>query len=95
MNAPRAREQQIDSDERDTRLTALACEGRPTVQHWWGRRTHQGRHGAFCYICNDIVATWSSRWPITERAKYKLHAHRAIHIRELLDGSHLKPEERS
>ncbi len=77
----------------DRALTQEAWRKHPRARNWWGRRTLEGKHGARCYLCDEFIATWSSRWPITERAQFKIAVHRESHIRELLDGSQTEPEE--
>lgn len=75
-----ARKLQSVDGEPDDRLTALAQLGRPTVRHWWGRRQRPGWNGAVCYLCGSDIATWPSRWPITDEAKLAIDRHRTIEI---------------
>jgi hypothetical protein len=88
-----ARSQQVEADDRDTQLTRIARSHRPGARHWWGRRRTQTGAGAHCYICDDIIAAWSSRWPITEGARLRIALHRELHIKALLDGAATQPEE--
>lgn len=41
--------------------------------------------GAWCYLCNAPIATWSSRWQVTETARLAVLAHRIEHIQGRLD----------
>lgn len=43
-------------------------------------------NGAWCYLCDRPIATWSSRWPVTEQAKALICLHRMSHIQERLDA---------
>jgi len=43
------------------------------------------RQGAWCYVCEKPIATWSSRWPMTEQAKAAVELHRLQHIQGRLD----------
>ena len=74
-------------------LTELARQKHPRVRGWWGRRWLDGTNGARCYICDEFIATWSSRWPMTAGAKSKIAVHRQMHIRQSLDAWHTQPEE--
>jgi len=42
-------------------------------------------HGAWCYICNLPIATWSSKYPMTEAARAAVQNHRTDHIQGRLD----------
>lgn len=80
-----ARCQQLEADHRDDALTALALAAEPRRRHWWGRRWLNGQNGAHCYLCGEMIATWSSRVPITIAAQDLIAQHRAMHIRDDLD----------
>lgn len=43
------------------------------------------RTGAECYLCGTIIATWSSRWPVTEAARSAIEVHRQFELRRQLD----------
>lgn len=43
------------------------------------------RNGAWCYLCDKAITSWSSSWPITEQAKAAIAAHRSEHIQRRLD----------
>lgn len=86
MAVPVARRQQLVWGRHDVQLTRLARQHTPGISNWWGRRFKHGRNGAWCYICEHFVATWSSRSPITVEARQVLHEHRVWHIGRLLDG---------
>lgn len=90
-----ARKLQAEADERDDKLTALAQLERPTVRHWWGRRQRPGWNGAVCYLCGSDIATWPSRWPITDEAKAAIADHRVAEIQLLLgERRHTREETR-
>jgi hypothetical protein len=88
-----AQRQQHVFDRRDAELTRRARRRRPRIKHWWGRRWQGRQNGAYCYLCNDFIATWSSRWPITEQARQLIAWHREDHLLRRLDGREIKPEE--
>ena len=43
------------------------------------------RTGAWCYVCNTPIVTWSSRWPVPEIAVAAIAAHRTEHLQGTLD----------
>lgn len=43
------------------------------------------RRGAWCYLCDSPIVTWSSRWPVTEIALMAIRRHRSEHIQGRLD----------
>jgi len=90
LNTSIARVQQLQADYRDDQLTLRAQARRPGVRHWWGRRSLHGQHGAYCYLCDEHISTWSSRWPITVQAQVRIELHRQEHIRGELDAAPLK-----
>lgn len=61
-------------------LTDLARREHPAVAWWWGARHNDKGYGAFCYLCDHMVAYWSDRWPITRAAVDLLDMHRAGHF---------------
>jgi len=77
---PAARDLQLVADDQDDQLTAMAQARRPGVKHWWGRRQEPGWNGAVCYLCDGRIASWPSRWPMTEDAITAVHHHRRHHI---------------
>lgn len=91
MIAARARDHQRHSDDRDTQLTRQARRRRPRISHWWGRRWFDHKNGAWCYLCDEFIATWSRRWPITEQARWEIDWHREQHLRGLLDTPTTNP----
>lgn len=93
MSAATLGPSQLRSDPSDDQLTALARQRNARRRHWWGRRTRDGHTGAWCYLCDQFVATWSGRWPQTESARLAIGAHRRLHLRELPDGSQSTPKE--
>jgi hypothetical protein len=46
-----------------------------------------GRRGAWCYLCDKPIATWSGMWPVPEHAKAAIAVHRSDHIQGRLDTS--------
>ncbi len=77
----------------DTQLAGVARLAHPRIHNWWGRRYLGGTNGAWCYLCDAHIATWSRRWPITAQARAKIAVHRRKHMLEHLDAPALKPEE--
>jgi hypothetical protein len=78
----------------DDQLTLKARARRGRVKHWWGRRTRDGHTGAWCYLCDAPITTWSGRWPMTEQARIAIGLHRIDHIQGRLDTSSTKEQER-
>lgn len=52
---------------------------------WAGMPQVERQHGAWCYLCHAPIVTWSSRWPMTKRARAAIAAHRRDHIQGRLD----------
>ena len=52
----------------------------PGVRWWWNQRTVEHVHGAWCYLCDQHVATWARRFPVTNAAVKEVVAHRAWHL---------------
>lgn len=77
---PLARTWQDFANAEDDRLTTLARRTHPGVRHWWGRRWHEGRHGAYCYLCDSLITTWDGRHPITAGARAMVSVHRLHHV---------------
>lgn len=50
-------------------------------------------NGAWCYVCEAPIATWSSRYPVTEQALAAIRLHRTNHLQGRLDA--LPAEERT
>jgi hypothetical protein len=84
---PRARELQGGGNGADDVLTLRARAGHGRRVHWWGRRTRDGRTGAWCYLCAEFICTWSGGYPITEAARAAIRQHRTMHIQLSLHDS--------
>lgn len=80
---PVAARVQLHRDRYDDTLTMLARVRRPRVLWWWGAGRVEGRWGAICYLCDQLIDTWARRYPITERAKTSIDTHRSAHVRAL------------
>lgn len=37
------------------------------------------KYGAFCYVCDTLIVTWARNFPMTERAKNAVEAHKQHH----------------
>lgn len=57
-----------------------ARERHPGVRWWWGLRQIEHHRGAFCYVCDRMVAVWDTRYPVTETARAVIIEHRAEHL---------------
>jgi hypothetical protein len=81
-NAPRglsaswAEKHQPDVLAGDFTLREQARLRHPAVLWWWGDRTVGERHGAYCYLCDDFIVTYDSRWPMTREAERAILEHR-------------------
>lgn len=84
MPADRIVTLQGGSNGADALLVVRARAGNPRRRWWWGIRTRDGRSGAWCYLCDRFVATWSGRWPATVTASLEIAAHRTDHIQGTL-----------
>lgn len=77
LSLPRAAIVQGDVTQGDLILTELARYQRPAVLWWWGiRRRDRASAYARCYLCDRIIATWSSLYPPTVQAVARIVAHR-------------------
>lgn len=52
------------------------------------------RTGAWCYLCDRPITTWSSRWPVPEVAGARIAEHRNHHIQGRLDAPAPPTEEK-
>ena len=90
---PAAQRLQDHSNLADAVLTGEARDRNPRVRWWWGRRWRQGRNGAWCYLCDEFIAGWSSKWPITLGAVRTINRHRRDHLQLTLDSRPPRTEE--
>lgn len=64
-------------------------DGTPTFRPWDDVQQAdppQPQFGAWCYVCNQPIVTWSSRWPMTQAAKAAIGRHRLSHLQGALDA---------
>jgi len=83
--APKAAEMQGGSNGADELLVLAARARESRRRWWWGSRYKDRRRGAWCYLCDRWIATWSSRWPITTQAIIEIRLHRTEHVQGRLD----------
>lgn len=74
-----AESMQLVVDKEDAHILELARANHQLIAWWWGRRQTSENHGAYCYVCDAVVASWDPRWPMTEAAKRKVQDHREYH----------------
>jgi len=74
-----AQRQQGEVTLRDLLLADQARLRHPAVRWWWGEKRTEGRGPAYCYLCDEYIATWDRRWPITDTARAAIADHRATH----------------
>lgn len=67
-------------------LMRLARANHPTVAWWHGRRMTPAAFGAYCYVCNSLIVSWSRRWPITNKAKGEIETHKMFHRAEMVSA---------
>jgi hypothetical protein len=48
------------------------------VLWWWGERKIDGAAGAYCYLCDAMIVTWDTRWPMTREAEQAILEHRDL-----------------
>ena len=82
------------SNAADMVLTEEARLNTPRVRWWWGRRWRDGQNGAWCYLCDRMIATWSSKWPMTLTAVRAVNRHRRQHLQLALDSQPHRTEDR-
>lgn len=63
----------------DLDLRELARLRHPAARWWWGERVIDGRNGAYCYLCDQLIATWARSWPTPEAAMIVVREHRLLH----------------
>lgn len=80
---PNAARWQADIAAGESELVALAQQGRERVAWWWGARAGRDGFGAWCYLCDRRIVTWSRRWPPTRTAIRAVMEHRTMHLQEL------------
>lgn len=76
IGLPAAAREQVDITLRDYQLTAQARRQSPRVLWWWGERVREGRNGALCYLCGQLVATWQRSYPTPGSAVQAILDHR-------------------
>lgn len=76
LDLPRAARLQVELVALDLRLQAVARERHPTARWWWGVRERDHGRGAWCYLCERMVQTWDTRYPLTGAARAAIVAHR-------------------
>jgi hypothetical protein len=79
LNLPQAARFQREVTAADLALADYARLRRPRVLWWWGQASLEGRKVALCYLCDQPIATWDMRHPITLHAQLALEAHRKGH----------------
>lgn len=77
---PWAKRNQLHVDENDEYLLAKARTNHMLCAWWWGRRKMETEHGAYCYICDGMIATFDSKWPIPQRVKNEVQKHKLEHL---------------
>lgn len=86
LNLPRAAIEQGEVSALDLDLTEYARLRHPAVRWWWGERMIQGVNGAYCYLCDELVATWARSFPTTAGAIAAIRAHRGSHLTARADS---------
>jgi hypothetical protein len=74
---------QRTSDEWDAELFALARTQHRTIAWWWGLRTIDGMHMAFCYVCDACIIRCSPARYISTAATDAIDSHRTQHVLDL------------
>lgn len=77
-----ARQQSV-VDDWDDKLWDQTEMNHPRVVWWWNQKQMQNGWGAFCYVCDQPIATWNRLWPMTQTAKDLVMAHRLEEIQQL------------
>ncbi len=77
---------QTETDESDNELWDKTEAKHPAVHWWWNQRTVNFKHGAYCYLCDKMIATWDSKFPMTAAAQRAIMEHRQMHINNLRGG---------
>lgn len=79
LNLPLAARRQIDVTTLDYALTDYARLRHDRIRWWWGERAGDDYHGALCYVCDRLIVTWDTRYPITGAAQAAIQEHRRSH----------------
>lgn len=80
INLPAAAIEQGDLVAGDLGLLAGARLRHDRIRWWWGERIIEGANGAYCYLCDRLVATWQRSRPTTRQAVAAILAHRDEHL---------------
>lgn len=67
-------------------LVAAGRVGHPTIAWWHGYRMTPVAFGAFCYVCDTLICSWSRRWPITNKAKTAIEDHKMAHRAQMVSA---------
>lgn len=76
---PVAAREQAEIIPADYVMTEAARVRHPAVRWWWGERRVENANGAYCYLCDRLVATWDRRWPTPALAIEIVLLHRSHH----------------
>jgi hypothetical protein len=82
-----AARQQPEVTEEDNELWKLTESAHPLVHFWWNRRVKGFKTGAYCYVCDKMIATWDGKYPMTVAAINAVMEHRKKHIDKLKGGT--------
>ncbi len=64
----------------DRLLLELARRKHPTVAWWWGIRPRQSQRHAQCYVCDEIMSSWSSGAQVPGKVVHDIKGHKRDHI---------------
>jgi hypothetical protein len=78
--------QQESCDESDNDLWMETEEKHPSVHWWWNQRTVGFKHGAYCYLCDKLIATWDGKYGMTKKARDAVMRHKKWHLEQLQEG---------
>lgn len=76
VNLSAAQREQGEVRTLDMLLVSLARERHPAVRWWWGERVVAGTNGAYCYLCERLIATWARKYPTPKAAIAQIIEHR-------------------
>lgn len=95
LNLPHAAIDQGEVGALDFDLVEYARLRHPAVRWWWGERVIDGVNGAYCYLCDQLVATWARSFPTTAGAIAAVRAHRGSHLTARAASPGTEPPARS
>lgn len=78
VNISAAQREQGEVTTLDLALVGIARQRHPRAVWWWGERVIEGTNGAYCYLCDRLVASWHRAYPTPRAAVESILDHRRV-----------------